>query len=97
MDSARGQLNRETTVKAIIGDIEPEVETPPVYPITFATMDDRMRNTCRHCKMYRLEHVEDHCLFDATMFEPMDWAMTLAETKKEIDEISVVLKKRKWR
>jgi len=38
----KGNKNEiQLALNAIIGDIEPEVETPPVYPITFATMDDR--------------------------------------------------------
>lgn len=35
---------------------------------------------CRHCKQDRDAHVEQKCLFEATVFEPMTWEALLRES-----------------
>lgn len=95
MDIKRGRASGQTTLKAIVGEFEAEEEPKPQYPINFATLEDQMNNTCRHCGLYRQFHVDDHCLFDSLLFEPRTWKMELEDMAKELYDIKEVQRKKK--
>jgi hypothetical protein len=91
------ETKRPGALSAIVGGFEAETVQPTQYPMDFATLEDRMKNMCRNCGMYRGYHVDDKCLFDSQMFVPRTWKDELDAMQKEIDATNHEMKKRRRR